>query len=702
MKAHKLPIVAYIITAFISFLCTIVMQAQVPKRLEEIKSNLEKIQATFSGKPETFDLLITEGKKGIAIAETDDFRNRYSFMQAIASGFYYKQQFDSASFYFEKAYSEAKKGNLIELSTKPLGNLASIYNYMGLPAKADTAILQLKQILDNTDTLKNKSDIYYNLGLYYQQQKSYYSIALDYFLKSAALHKNKADTTTIPKVKMDYAVKLMMVAEVYLQMKQAEKALQYLKQASPYIGSSLTIEITCYGKFIRTYAMLNNLPKAKEYYTRLQDKIRESPGNWSEAISSNLEMHKLALHQQNFTLAKFYLDKAEAQALKDKKEIQLNSIRINYGEYYLALKDYPTALKYLKMAEPFSLKYSREAYADLLKALTEAQFMTGNAVEAGKNFQLYNFISDSLTKQKISLNIAEMEAVYQNKEKQLQIENKNRELTNAAKQRAGLLIGLSLVAISALLLFIIYRNKRKTANILESKNKELSKLNKELNEANRTKAKLFGIISHDLRSPISQVYQFLKLQQLNPDALDRQQRNELSNKIQAATGSLLETMEDLLLWSKTQMANFHINLQQTNLTDVIEHCHQLLLLDIENKKISIATNQHASETVITDPYFLQIIIRNLLHNAIKASPENGRIETGIEQSSGNLTLFISNQGTPFTQTDFIHAIEDSNGTTLDGLGLKLIAELSMKTGINISFTNPNQNSTRVNILFTSH
>ncbi|HRF25200.1 MAG TPA: hypothetical protein PLR98_13585, partial [Chitinophagaceae bacterium] len=57
------------------------------------------------------------------------------------------------------------------------------------------------------------------------------------------------------------------------------------------------------------------------------------------------------------------------------------------------------------------------------------------------------------------------------------------------------------------------------------------------------------------------MYQFLKLQQLNPDALSNEQKAELNNKIQNATGSLLETMEDLLLWSKTQMNEFKVTMQ---------------------------------------------------------------------------------------------------------------------------------------------
>ena len=67
-----------------------------------------------------------------------------------------------------------------------------------------------------------------------------------------------------------------------------------------------------------------------------------------------------------------------------------------------------------------------------------------------------------------------------------------------------------------MLLYFIYRNKEKGNKILNNQNNELEKLNSELAVANETKAKLFGIIGHDLRSPASQIVQLLQLQKENP------------------------------------------------------------------------------------------------------------------------------------------------------------------------------------------
>lgn len=651
--------------------------------LQEKKQSVEQIQATFSGKPESFDALISDGSAGLGLAAKNDYAHQYLFSQAIASGYYYKQQFDSASVYFEKAYTAAEKGKLIELSTKSLGNLVSIYHYMGLQAKADRAFQQLKYLVETVDTLKNKGDIYYNMGLYNQQQKSYYTIALHYFLKSAELHRIKVDTTSVPKIKTDYAVKLMMVAEVYLQLKQPEKSLEYLEAASPYLGISIPVDITAYGKFVRGYVMLNNRQQAKKYYDLLHQTISKVPGAWSEAVSSNLEMAGLAIKEKDYSTARKYIDKADVRAKQDNKEIMRYSVHLAYGDYYMALKDYNAALRYYNLAQPVAGKYSREQYADLLKFMTEANIMTNDTAGALENFKNYCRIVDTLTAQKVSLNISEMEAIYQNKSKQQQIESQGIELDAVRKQRFWMIAGLSLLGLIAILFFIIYRNKRKTASLLDDKNKTLITLNQQLDAANQTKAKLFGIISHDLRSPINQVYQFLKLQQLNPNVLSGQQKQTLSSNIQEATGSLLETMEDLLLWSKTQMSEFKTNIQPVNIAETIQQVQALLQLDIAAKNLDVNLQVPAQLIVNTDPYYLQTIIRNLLQNAVKASPENGTLILNAEANS----ISIANEGALFTQSQYEAILQDNNASKgLTGLGLKLAGELSSKINAAIHFS----------------
>ncbi len=694
-----------IITTFlITFsLCCPAQQITHQQMLDEKKSSLEIIMATFSGKPESFDELIKIGTQGLSIATSSEHSYRFLFHQAIGTGYYYKQDFTSAKENFEAANYEAVRGKMIEKSTKPLGNLISIYHYMGLQYKADSAAQLLKQIAETVDTLKNKSDIYYNLGLYNQQQKFYYSIALDNFLKSAELYKPIADTATTVKLKTDYGTRLMMVAEIYLYLKQPLKSLQYLNEIKPYLNLSKIVDITAYGKFIRSYVQLNNKTEALKYYNLLHQTAETSPGKWSELVSSNLEMASLALKEKDNPLAKTYIDKADNQSKLDNKEILTSAVNLLYGDYYKAINDYQQAINYYKIAEPGSAIYNKEQYADLLKSLAAVQILAGSKNEAASTFTKYVLVSDSLTHRKIELNLAEMEAVFQNKNKEQQIATKNIQLSAARKQRLWLIAGLSLLFLVAVLLIVIYRNKKKTADILDDKNKTLAKLNTDLEEANQTKAKLFSIISHDLRSPISQVYQFLKLQQLNPQLLNEQQKNELSFKIQTATGSLLETMEDLLLWSKTQMNEFKTNMQHIALLPIVDACTKLLQLNTEAKNISYNIAIAENVMVQTDPYYLQTIIRNLLQNAVKASPENSEIQIGTQEKAEGLICYIQNQGGVFSQEQYKHIISsEEHAKSLNGLGLRLADDLSQKIGATIFFNITAEATTRVEIMLPNH
>lgn len=674
-------------------------QARWPK-LEAHKIACEKILAEFAGKPESIAQLIREGEEGLKLCGNTDYEYQFAFNQALGTGYYYQQDFKKAGTYFERAYKQATAGGMAEKSLKPLGNLVSVYHYLGQQSQADSAALQLKLAIEGVNAPKSKSDAYYNLGLYNQQQKFYYGIALDNFLKSAELHRAVLDTTTIPKLKLDYSAKLMMVAEIYLYLKQPDKAIQYLQEVKPYLGMSKIVDVAAHGRFVRSYALLNDEKAALRYYRLLQKTAAETTGRWSELVSSNLTMATLAQNRKDFRRALSYLDKADKQAKMDNQEILTSSVSLAYGEYYKDLKEYDKAAAYYKVAEHGSALFDKEQYLDLLKSLTAVEIALGNAGEAGEHYAKYLALSDSLTSQKIALNIAETEAVFQNNFKQRQIKVQYLQLAQNRRQRLWLIAGLVLLGLVSVLLIVIYQNKKRTARLLDAKNKALARLNHALEEANQTKARFFSIISHDLRSPISQVYQFLNLQQLNPQLLDETQRAQLSEKIQAATGSLLETMEDLLLWSKTQMSQFKVARQPTEVAVVMGQCLKLMQLNLEAKKLTIDNRVPPNARVITDPDYLQTILRNLLQNAIKAAEPGSVIGVDYTQNDEAVVLSIDNSGAVFSQQDFLGSISgEGNGQGLNGLGLRLIAELSEKIDVKVNFTNPSSNFTRAELVF---
>jgi len=677
--------------------------------LKEKKKACEEISAALSGKPESLDLLIRTGEEGLSLTYPKEHGYKFFFNQAIGTGYYYKQNFVKTRAHFETAYNEAKQGGLIESSLRPLGNLIAIYHYMGLQTKADEAAQKLKQIAEATDTLKNKGDIYYNLGLYNQQQKFYYSIALSNFLKSAALHKPVADTTKVLKRKLDYGVILMMVSEIYLYLKQPNKALEYLNEARPYLNLSAIYDITAYGKLIRAYCLLNDKKEALKYYGLLQKTAGTKPSKWSELVSSNIEMAHLELKEGNDKEARTYIDKADKQARLDNNELLSSSVNNVYGDYYKHLGNYSEAVKYYKVAEHGASIYNKEQYVDLLKALTDVMIKSGDDAGAAAYFNKYVLVSDSLSQNKISLNLAEMEARFQNDFKKKRItelnrenENKKLELKQEAITRWLLIAGALLLLTALVLIYLNFRNKQRANVLLDKKNKELDSLNEQLTKANQTKAKLFGIISHDLRSPVSQLFTFLKLQQENARFMPEEDQSRHQQQLIRSSSYLLETMEDLLLWSKSQMDNFELNKDEVNIRALFRETNSIMQGQAEVKGLNIQVGEISPDSIQTDQNLLMIVFRNLLQNAINHAFVDGVIylSAGINDQKQSF-LSILNQGEVIPRDKIDDLLNNTHvKSKSSGYGLLIVKELLFKINAVLKITS-NGEGTTMQVIFLS-
>jgi signal transduction histidine kinase len=527
-----------------------------------------------------------------------------------------------------------------------------------------------------------------------------YEKHIHYLLKSIALKKQMIEDGRI-KDREQVVVDLMNLGELYLQLEQGEMGIKYIKDARNYIVSYPNYIAHNYKDMADAYLILGKLPEARIYYDSLTAML--TPANKSalhryNRIASDLAFAEYHLTNKNADSAYLYMKRAGQLAQKWPE--QYLKIQMDYmlGKVHLSRNESKKALVFLQAAEKASRNLDPLFYVSVLQLLAQAYGGSGQYRQAYQTYDKYAPLRDSLYVQASKKSSADAEALYQNKDKERQIELKNIQLSDAKKERIWFITGLLLLGTSVALLAFIYINKKRNAELLNTKNRELARLIGELEEANSTKAKLFSIISHDLRSPISQVYQFLKLQQLNPHLLSEVQRAELSERIQTATGSLLETMEDLLLWSKTQMNQFRADIQPVRLTAIADQCLKLLQLNIEARNLHIENLVADNTMVHADPYYLQAIIRNLLQNAIKASDEHASIRLVYSENEDSSFLSIENTGDVFSQQEYLNILAQT-GSGLSGLGLKLADELSVKTGLKIRFENPSQNRTRALIIF---
>jgi two-component system sensor histidine kinase/response regulator len=212
----------------------------------------------------------------------------------------------------------------------------------------------------------------------------------------------------------------------------------------------------------------------------------------------------------------------------------------------------------------------------------------------------------------------------------------------------------------------------------------------QLEQSDVEKNKLMSIISHDLRTPLINIQNYLEL--LNGDELDSLQRSGLEKNLLTATNSTMDMLSDLLQWSKSQMQGPTVNLLELNLLSAIKSTFEMGIIQAEKKDIAFSYHIGPEITVVADIDMLQLVVRNLISNAIKFTPHGGiiNIDAQLVQHECKITVSDNGKGIDEHKQEKIFSIntEPAYGTNNEkgvGLGLLLCKEFIERQGGRIGF-----------------
>ena len=678
-------------------------QAQQPdlSKLNSIKEKVnawlnycEALRLNNSGLKNNFVVLQKAGLKGLTLIKEDDAENRSKFFFYVGIGDYYQLKFDSAQYYFYESLHEGQKGNLIKQISKACVVLIPVNFQLQQTGKVEECKNILQAIMDTTKNQSILQDGYYALGSYYQQ-KSFYNTAQDYFIKSLQLREKEVDTIKDLKKKFDYAIQCDMLSKLYLNTQMVDKSLNALRQGKRFANVSPNVSNRLLSSFVEAFTTSGNIDSALYYNNKLELQVKNNPIFPSEIVSSNFNIGIYYMDHKQYAKAMPYITKGDTIAARIQSPLLIFQAQMIKGRYLEETGKYDESISLLTQALPVAKQLNRELYSNILKYMTLAQKGKGNTALALQYYEQYTEQADTLTKEKLSNNFADQETRYETNQKTERIaslDKENRlnvlELQNATRTRLLLILGLSALGIISLLLYFIYRNKEKLNKILNKQNDQLETLNSQLAVANETKAKLFSIIGHDLRSPVSQIVQLLQLQKENPGLLNEQLRTQHDTRLKTASENVLETMEDLLLWSKSQMQYFTPQFLPVKIVASVDKELNLLHQRIEDKKILINNKLEENFIITTDENFLAIIVRNLLQNAIKYSDEGSTIFISAKQQN----IFITNQS---AQADigFLNALLQNKkvDSKTSGLGLQIANDLAASIHAKIFFEQSGNN-----------
>ncbi len=225
-----------------------------------------------------------------------------------------------------------------------------------------------------------------------------------------------------------------------------------------------------------------------------------------------------------------------------------------------------------------------------------------------------------------------------------------------------------------------------------------------LRDLNALKDRLFSIISHDLKSPLTTVDSFLNLLINHHTKLSSDEMAELSGKTKAAIQNLTLLLDNLLHWSRMQQDYMSFNPITTTLGGLIEKNHRLFRLLIEEKQLQVTIDPGIAEVKVwADKDMLDFVFRNLLHNAIKFSPNGGLIIVNSEVDGDYLNVTVEDRGVGMTQVDIDNILIYNTGFTKQGtdqergtgIGLLMCKDFVNRNSGELTITRLNQ-GTRVN------
>jgi signal transduction histidine kinase len=244
-------------------------------------------------------------------------------------------------------------------------------------------------------------------------------------------------------------------------------------------------------------------------------------------------------------------------------------------------------------------------------------------------------------------------------------------------------------------------------------NKEIIEKNNALNElkeALEIRHKMFSIISHDLKNPILGFKALIDDYVSNFDSLDIKDFQELLQILQKSSNNLSSLLQDLLTWANFQRNQISFNPVEFDLSYIVNQIIEQSILQAQAKKIVLASQIPSETFVFADPNLINLILRNLISNAIKFTPSNGfvTIFSKIIKEQKLVEISVSDTGVGIAE----HKINDlfnlatqkstlgTNNETGTGLGLLLVkdavamnrGEITVKSKLNkgttFSFTLP--------------
>lgn len=251
------------------------------------------------------------------------------------------------------------------------------------------------------------------------------------------------------------------------------------------------------------------------------------------------------------------------------------------------------------------------------------------------------------------------------------------------------------LAVSALFIFVgvylVIVNYQKQHYAMLALKQENERNLSELTALNAKKNQLIALLSHDLRNPIATLNSSLELAE--QDILEREDLEVVFSGLKTQTFHLYNVLDNTLEWVSAEMDDRPAEQVVVRLSSFNEEMRKIMQVLASRKKQEIVVSmQGVDQEHSLEISEVQIILKNLLENAVKFSPPGAKIELGLLVGARELRWEVRNTGTPISaqveQELFEFKAKASYGTGREkgsGIGLSLCKKIADKLNMDLGY-----------------
>jgi signal transduction histidine kinase len=583
---------------------------------------------------------------------------------------------DSLYLLATKALELSKKANYSIGQAKAYSHLGDYYSDNGLHDKGITNYKQASTLADKVNEPLLRVRAINDLGGEYAY-KGDYAMALKLYLEGIelAVALNELDIQSILNEN---------IADLYVSQKDYEQAMKFykkVKKINDLIGNPVYMAETL-SNMASAYADMNELDLAMfNINSSIRVFEKEKKMDW---LAYAYEIKgKVYLKQEKYNWAMYWYKQSELihEDLDDERsEIALLN---GMAEASLGAKNDSISQIFANRAFDLSTKLEyMSGTKDCARILYEINKNKGDYKKSLYFHELYQQLSDTLSRSENQKGLTLLKTKFEYDQQKEQLISDNQKAL--AKQKRYVYAALIILIIFLCITFLVRRNEKiqkKLNKELLSKQADLEKSEIHLKEVNQTKNKLFSIIGHDLRGPIGAFQGLIKL--FKEGEMSTEEFLSFVPKLKTDIDTIAFTLNNLLSWGQTQMNGSVTTPGITSLDHIVAENICLLSEIATNKSITFINRIERNTITYSDSNQIDIVIRNLLSNALKFTPEKGTITISAVQKLQFWEIHIRDTGIGMDEEtlgkifkkDSTHSTYGTNDEKGTGLGLSLCKEM---------------------------